>query len=642
MKKTKLHFLFILLIYPIILLSEEKHINFGFIENIGQKNQCVDYYTFIDAGMFFLTKNYQLVYSFSLGKYNPQYELIIDPLISSTYLGGSGDDDTYEPMLVTDSQGNIFVTGYTYSYDFPTTMGAYSNDFNGYTDRFIAKFNQNMDSLLACTFIGGSNNEYGMGICIDEFDQVYISGYTYSDDFPTTNDSYCNSLNGYGDVFVSKFSNDLTQLLSSTFIGGSNIEGSTWPRIDMSIDELNNIYITGLTLSNDFPMMNNSYDKSYNEGVSGGDLFIIKLDSNLENLLASTYLGGYSDEWRPSIIIDDSGYVFICGETQSPNFPTTADSYNNTFNGGISDAFICKFSNDLSTLLASTFIGGNHQEETLCIRKYNTDIYIGGYTKSINFPTTNGVYNNNYNGGERDAYIAKLNSNLSELKNSTFIGGQQQENINDILVNQSGVYATGRTSSYDFPTTEGAYDQVFNGGTNDAFICMLNFDLSELKHSTYIGGSGDDESFSIAINQDDNLILAGLTGSYNFPTTENSYCQDYNGGDNDLFSLIIDKDLSNSTLTRIDHQIKNGAEQISIFPNPVGDQIHIKFGLSECKTVVINIYNGHGKEVLAIKTKVKSGYHEYIKDVSTLKSGFYTIEFIIDEQPRITNKIIKL
>ena len=267
-------------------------------------------------------------YGFKLGVYDKSKELVIDPLLASTFVGGSSADDTYEPSIATDNKGNVYLSGYTSSANCPNTTGVYDEDFNGgSTDRFVSKFNNNLSTLLASTFIGGSGNEQGMGLGLDEFGNVYIAGYTSSSNFPTTTGSYDESYNGSLDVYVAKFDSNLTSLLASTFIGGSGNEGQTWPRIDLTISSSGNILIAGLTRSSNFPITAGAYDNTFNGGSYGGDPFIVKLDQSLSNLLSSTYLGGSGDEWRVSVLTDENENIFICGETESSNYPTTSGVY---------------------------------------------------------------------------------------------------------------------------------------------------------------------------------------------------------------------------------------------------------------------------------------------------------------------------
>ena len=177
-------------------------------------------------------------------------DLIIDPLLASTYLGGSGYDDGYSLPL--DTSGNVYVTGIAYSTDFPTT-GAYDTSGGGsYYDIFIARLNNDLTSLTASTYLGGSKNDPVSGIALDSTGNVYVTGSTSSTDFPTTTGAYDTSGGGedYGDAFIARFSNDLASLTASTYLGGSS--GGDYA-YGISLDSGGNVYVTGFTLQLIFP-----------------------------------------------------------------------------------------------------------------------------------------------------------------------------------------------------------------------------------------------------------------------------------------------------------------------------------------------------------------------------------------------------
>jgi Secretion system C-terminal sorting domain/Beta-propeller repeat len=520
-------------------------------------------------------------------------DLALDSLISSTYLGGNSTDDDYEPAIAIDKNGNVFISGYTFSSDFPTTEGAYSTSKNGATDRFISKFNSNLSQLLASTYIGGNSYEYGMGLAIDNDNNVVITGYTYSEDYPTTNGSYDETFNGSSDVYITKLNNNLTDIISSSFLGGDDNEGKTWPRIDITIGQNGDIYLAGLTKSSNFPTSNNAFSKNLSGGQFGGDIFIAKLKSDLTELLASTYLGSDGDEWRPSIILDPEENIYICGETESSSFPTTAGAYDETINSGY-DIFITKLSNDLSTILASTVLGGRYEEEALCMRYFNNEIFLAGYTFSGNFPTTAGSYHPDIFGGVRDAYICKMNSDLSTLIASTFFGGDNEDICRDLIIDNNGnIFITGNTRSSDFYTTSESYDQEFNGGFphGDAFIAKLSNDLSTVDIATFFGGTSDDVGYTLKYDLDGNIYICGTTSSSDLPTSNNAYNTSYNGGANDLFISKFNKKLSNSTGLK-DKNIINGSN--NIFPNPFFDEVTISFYNNSKNDVDINIYDING------------------------------------------------
>ncbi|MCK4714785.1 MAG: SBBP repeat-containing protein, partial [Candidatus Aenigmarchaeota archaeon] len=343
-------------------------------------------------------------------------------LVASTYLGGSERDGCR--AVAVDGNGNVFLAGWTNSSDFPATFGAYDSTYNGGDgDAFVSKLDSSLTTLLASTFLGGAiANDPATCIRIDESGNVYVSGKAWSSDFPTTPGAYDETHGGSWDIFVSKFDNDLTTLSASTFLGGTSIDEVQ----SMDLDESANIYMTGFTSSSNFPTTPNAYDTSYAD--TGGpfwnyDVYVSSLDSSLSTLVASTFLGMIPDEEAYGIALDASGNVYVTGWTASDSFPTTPGAYSEEFNGGLRDAFISKFDANVTTLLASTFLGGSNQNDYSRSIAFNGYVYVTGYTHSSDFPTTPDAYDTSYNSGYSDAWVSKLDSNLTTLDASTYLGG---------------------------------------------------------------------------------------------------------------------------------------------------------------------------------------------------------------------------
>ena len=367
------------------------------------------------------TRNAKLTYGFTVASYDKTKDLIIDPLLASTFLGGSGFDWGYS--LALDTSGNVYVTGLTQSTDFPTTSGAYDtshNDGGVWFDVFVSKLNGGLTSLLASTYLGGSSGEIGYSLALDTSGNVYVTGYTYSTDFPAMSGAYDTSHNGgTRDVFVSKLDGGLTSLLASTFLGGSDWDLG----FSLTLDTSGNVYVTGYTLSTDFPTTSGAYDTSHNGGDF--DVFVSKLDGGLTSLLASTYLGGSSGEIGYSLALDTSGNVYVTGIASS-GFPTTSGAYNTSSNGGY-DVFVSKLDSGLTSLLASTFLGGSgsDDESSSLVLDTSGNVYVTGQTDSGDFPTTSGAYDTSFNSCDAgyDAFVSKLDGGLTNLLASTFLGG---------------------------------------------------------------------------------------------------------------------------------------------------------------------------------------------------------------------------
>ena len=397
-----------------------------------------------------------------------KFDNTLTNLLASTFIGGG-----YGNGISIDSSGNIFVTGLATSSSYPTTPGAYDTSFNGVWDVFVSKLDNSLSSLLASTFLGGSSDEQGYSVAIDPEGNIFVTGDTYSSNYPVTSGAYNPSYSpGYYEVFVSKLDHNLSSLLASTYVG----KGSGFA---LAIDSSENIFVIGRTDSSNYPTTPGAYDTSYNGSY---DLFVSKFNNNLSSLLASTYLGGGNSDEGYSIAIDFGGNIFITGYTWASDFPTTPGAYDTSYNGPYGDAFVSKFNNTLSSLLASTLLGASNVEDvgnSIAIDS-GGNIFLSGKTFSTGYypyPTTPGAYDTSFN-GVSDAFVTKLNNNLSSLLSSTFLGGSNADSGESIAIDSGGnIFVAGLTGSSDFPSTPGAYDTSYNGN-GDVFISKLDSNLS--------------------------------------------------------------------------------------------------------------------------------------------------------------------
>lgn len=299
---------------------------------------------------------------------------------------------------------------------------------------------QSSMSLAYSTYLGGTDREEGFAIAVDGLGCAYITGRTFSSDFPTAN-SFDGSWNAIADAFVTKLSSSGNSLAYSTYLGGSSVDSGG----GIAVDGLGAAYVTGITASSDFPTAN-SFDSDAN---GGWDVFVTKLSPSGNSLEYSTYLGGTSYERGRSIAVDGSGSAYITGITTSPDFPT-ANSFDDSWNGngnGWSDAFVTKFSSSGDNIIYSTFLGGSHRDEAYGIAVDGSgSAYITGKTRSTNFPTAN-AYDSLQN-GTYDAFVTKLSSFGNSLEYSTYLGGNIDEWGQSIAVGVSGsAYVTGATVS---------------------------------------------------------------------------------------------------------------------------------------------------------------------------------------------------
>ncbi len=324
-----------------------------------------------------------------VAKINPEG----NSLIYSTYLGGNNNDYGYN--IAFDSSGSAYLTGTTYSSNFPTKNPIYN--YSGYYDIFITKIDPEGNSLVYSTYFGGSNNDYGYGLAVDSSGNVYITGTTYSSDFPAKNP--IKERAGLWDSFLVKINQEGNVVLS-TYLGGSDNDYGT----GIAVDSLENVYLTGYTSSPDFPTQS-----PIQKSISGNyDLFITKISTLENSIVYSTFLGGGNIDYSRGIAIDSKGNVYITGETYSSDFPTQNPLQSS--NGGYWDVFIVKINSEGSAIVYSTYLGGssNDYAHGIAVDPLG-NAYITGYTSSSNFPTATPLYG--YSSGY-DAFVAKIEEGL--------------------------------------------------------------------------------------------------------------------------------------------------------------------------------------------------------------------------------------
>jgi hypothetical protein len=266
-------------------------------------------------------------------------------LLYSTFLGGWDFD--YGDALASDAAGNATVIGTTTSPNFPTTPGAFDTGNNGGSDAFIAKFNADGSALLYSTFLGGSQSEWGYALALDAAGNATITGGTWSTNFPTTPGVYDTSHNGSTDVFVTKLNAAGSDLLYSTFLGGSGSDDVS----DLALDADGNAAVMGSTHSTDFPTTPGAFDTDYNGGFIG-DVFVSKINAAGIELLYSTFLGGGYSERSGGLALDTDGNATVTGNTGSTDFPTTPGAYDTSYNGGDDangDAFVTRLNVRIGT-----------------------------------------------------------------------------------------------------------------------------------------------------------------------------------------------------------------------------------------------------------------------------------------------------
>jgi len=501
-------------------------------------------------------------YGFNVGEYDPSRSLIIDPRLVSTFIGGSANEGTgieYSIMEM-DNSGHVYIVGTSSSTDFPVTSGVYSETFAGTpgtSDFVIARFNSELTVLEACTYVGGSANDgnnYGLVYAIDNDGNVVVAGQSSSSDFPTTAGAFDASANGSVDIVVFKLSSDLSTLLGSTYLGGTSQEVN----FGIDVDQNDDVFVCGFTNSQtgDFPTTVGAFDETYNGhigGPFGGDCYISKISSDFTSLLASTFIGGSRCEDGGNLVVADNGDVYFVSITSSTNYPTTLGAYDESFNGRelYGDLAISALSNDLSTLIYSTYLGGPNDEWTeAIILDEDGNVYVTGQGNG-GFPTTTGAFQEVYAGiggagAGDDMIIAKLDPTLSTLLAATYYGGTSAEIVIGIDVDSLGnIIIGGSSKSADLPIYNSPFDVTHNSpGTQDGVVAKFDSDLSSLLASTFLGGSGSERIYGVCV-WENYVYTWGKTGSMDFPTTAGAYDETFNGPDSpngDYFVTRLDID----------------------------------------------------------------------------------------------------
>ena len=397
-----------------------------------------------------------------------------------------------------------------------------------------------IDPVLSySTFLGDSGGDFANGIAVDSSGSAYVTGETASADFPVVNPlqgscANCSLASDTGiDAFVSKLSPDGSALVYSTFLGGNGGDSGT----AVAVDAAGNAYVTGATTSTNFPVTPGAFQTTLPASTCGIEsapqpcehIFVAKLNADGSSLDYSTYLGGNGPDFVYGVAVDSSGSAYVTGTTQSSNFPTV-----NPIQTGVG-FFVTKFNPTGSALVYSTTLGGSAvlqgSTSTAGISASGIAVdssgnaYVTGGTYTSDFPVTPGAFQTTSEAVCGNApgpipcpkvFVFKLNAAGSALIYSTYLDGNGDDYSYGVAVDSSGnAYVAGSTGSTEFPTVNPVQEINYGGG--DAFVAKLNATGSALLYSTYLGGTGDDEAYSIAVDPSGNAYVTGYTNSLDFP-----------------------------------------------------------------------------------------------------------------------------
>ncbi len=358
------------------------------------------------------------------------------------------------------------------------------------------------------TYLGGSNTGAVTATAVDASGNLYVGGWTSAVDFPT-HTPFQASNKGNVDAFIAKLNSTGTQLLYATYIGGNGADQVA----GIAVDAAGEAYATGFTASTNFPLA------SPIRSTLGGSraAFVLKLNSAGTGLMFSTYLCGTAYDMGTAITVDTAGDAWVVGDTQSANFPMTTNAIQTTWGGG-TDIFIAELTST-GALTLSTYWGGSGAEHAGGVAlDPSGNVYVAGGTTSTDFPLVNPLQH--ANAGGQDAFVFKMNSAVTFIYYSTYLGGSGTmagELANAIAADASGnAYVAGVTNSANFPVKAGSL-QVAYGGAQDAFVTKINAAGSAVVYSTFLGGTSFDWATDITLDTAGDAFVTGYTSSFDFP-----------------------------------------------------------------------------------------------------------------------------
>ncbi len=490
------------------------------------------------AGNFVLRGPRRL--GFALGHYDHSQPLVIDPTLAySTYLGGgniTGAANDAGKAIAVDSAGDVYVTGTTTSIDFPVTAGAFQPAYPnpGGTAGFVTELSPDGSALVYSTYFGDTSagSTTVTSIALDATDDAYLTGYTNSNNFPTTPGAYKTSETASGTyAFATELNPTGTALVYSTYLSGTETTGfHTTNGFGIALDADGNAYVAGTTTSPTYPTTQGAFQPVQgcaSPTTCGGTGFVTKVSSGGASLSYSTYLGTGSNK-PEAVAVDSSGNAYVVGSTEVSTFPVTPGAFQTSSSDPLA-VFVTKLSPDGTALTYSTFLSGTNgtsANEALAVAVDASGYaYVTGQTSDSDFPTTSGAYQTNLL-DETDAFVTKLNLTGSALVYSTYLPGQTIGY--GIGVNSSGeVYVAGNNNGYQgtFPTTPDAFQPSPLTTTTNGFLTVFNSSGSGLVYSTYLevpSGNEITDAFAVAVDSTGNAYVAGAAQP-GFPTTPGAF-----------------------------------------------------------------------------------------------------------------------
>ena len=529
-------------------------------------------------GRFAMLENHSV--GFALGTYNHAAPLVIDPvLVYSTYLGPT--NQSHPPAIAVDTSGNAYIAGTGTAAQKSASAGSSQQEIppSG-SNLFITKLNATGTALLYSVSLGGNGSgpngtpgDILTSIALDSSGDAYVTGYTNSTNFPVTAGAFQTTNRaraGLWNAFIARINPTGTGLIYSTYLGGSGGPGNFADgqggdqAFGIAVDDSDNAYVTGATPSPDFPVTSGAFQPLLLTKATFNS-FVTKLDPNGTSLVYSTYLGGSGNRYESdlgdeatAIALDSERNAYLTGWTTSADFPVTPGAYQAITPNSYPAGFVSKLNKTGSSLLYSTYFGGEDYSgapyPNAIALDAADDAYIAGWVDGMGIPVTKGAFQSTNQasafGGNVAAFAAKLNPTGTAPIYSTYLSGSEGDYGYRLALDSAGdAYIVGEASSADFPVTEGAFLTAIPTAGNlsvTGFVTRLNAAGTALLYSTFLGGSYEDEASSVALDNSGNAYVTGWSASTDFPVTKGAFLTTNPGG-TPGFATKLDVNVLNTT-----------------------------------------------------------------------------------------------
>jgi hypothetical protein len=573
---------------------------------------------------------------FEFDGFDASKELVIDPLLYSTFWGGSAGLEHIEQFLPTNVD-DFLLCGSSSSTNFQTTPGAYQQQIHGRYNAYVSKLTNGGREIEFSTLFGSAGYVHGRNMAVMPNGDLFLLGFAEEGAvIPLTASSLDTSLEDY-ESFVALFDSSGSNLLYSSYLGGSDQDIME----DVVVNSSGQVLIAGQTNSANFPTTPNAL---YSDLIGGSNAVTVLMDVYTPAILYSSLFGSATCVAYQAEFENDNTF-WLSGLVYSHGLTVTEDAYQPSYGGEESaDAFLAHFQLSPPALLYSTYFGGGQQDEIYNFELIDSGrLALYGSTRSDEWPTTPGVYDSVLTGtGYSDGFITII-APPDTIVLSTLLGSEDIDEITIGSRTPNGSYVVaGRTSNPNFPTTPDALDSTYGpnieGGGPDLFVARLSSNLTSLEYGTYFGGNSHEVAEHIWIQDDQTYWLAGFTSSIDFPVTPDAIDPVINGFDTEGFISCI----GIMTNAREPNPVTIPRElELSIFPNPFNPTTTLSFSLPRATTTELTIHNILGQQVEHIDFgKLQAGHHTQQIGNPTWSTGLYFATIKTPQNSRTTKLLL--